>query len=97
MFALQCSSAELCINPTPLEGFRSQGCPSCHRASFFEQLKPVINQDLYERVDTMAEDGLYLHKRHIRGDHGKVLEQAGTVLQHVVVYLKSGEQVPSAH
>ena len=49
---------------------------------------------MFERVETMVEDGLYMHKRHIRGDHGKMLEQAGTVLQHVVVYLKSGEKVP---
>lgn len=41
----------------------------------------------------MEEDGLYLHKRHIRGDHGKMLEQAGTALLHTVVYLKSGEKV----
>ena len=61
------------------------------RASFFEQFKP--DAELFQRVDTMAEDGLYLHKRHIRGDHGKMLEQAGTVLQHTVVYLKQAEKV----
>ena len=70
-----------------------EGCPCCHRASFFEELKPLINTDLFERVEALLEDGLYMHKRHIRGDHGKMLEQAGTVLQHVVVYLKSGEKV----
>ena len=41
----------------------------------------------------MSEDGLYLHKRHIRGDHGKMLEQAGTVLQHTVIYLKQADKV----
>ena len=43
----------------------------------------------------MEEDGLYLHKRHIRGEHGKMLEQAGTVLLHTLVYLKAGEQARS--
>ena len=41
----------------------------------------------------MSEDGLYLHKRHIRGDHGRMLEQAGTVLQHTLIYLKQADKV----
>lgn len=47
----------------------------------------------FARVSRMEEDGLYLHKRHIRGDHGKMLEQAGTALLHTVVYLKAGKKV----
>jgi len=41
----------------------------------------------------MSEVGLYLHKRHIRGDHGKMLEQAGTVLQHTLIYVKTADKV----
>ena len=81
--------------PQPARKVLDQVCTPCYRAVFFEQLRLMISGEWYERVDAMAEDGLYLHKRHIRGDHGKMLEQAGTVLQHVVVYLKSGEKVPA--
>ncbi len=63
--------------------------------AYFEQLRPTIDSALYQRVDAMEEDGLYLHKRHIRGEHGKMLEQAGTVLLHTVVYLRAGEQARS--
>jgi hypothetical protein len=65
---------------------------SC-RSAFFQQLKPLIDGGLLEKVDEMREVGLYLHKRHIRGDHGKMLEQAGTVLQHTLVYIKTADKV----
>ena len=65
---------------------------SC-RCVFFQQLKPLIDGGLLEKVDKMREVGLYLHKRHIRGDHGKMLEQAGTVLQHTLVYIKTADKV----
>ena len=64
-----------------------------YRSVFFQQLKPLIDGGLLERVDEMREVGLYLHKRHIRGDHGKMLEQAGTVLQHTLVYIKTADKV----
>ena len=64
------------------------------RAPYFQLLsKAVVDGSSFERRNTMSEDGLYLHKRHIRGDHGKMLEQAGTVLQHTVIYLKEAENV----
>ena len=43
----------------------------------------------------MSEDGLYIHKRHIRGDHGKMLEHAGTALQHTLIYVKTADKVCS--
>ncbi len=64
------------------------------RAPYFQLLsKAIVDGPSFERKDTMSEDGLYLHKRHIRGDHGKMLEQAGTVLQHTVIYLKEADKV----
>ena len=65
---------------------------SC-RHQFLEQLRPTLDTSHFACVSTMVEDGLYLHKRHIRGDHGKMLEQAGTALLHTVVYLKAGMKV----
>ena len=64
------------------------------RSPYFRLLlKTVGDGSLLERKDTMSEDGLYLHKRHIRGDHDKILEQAGTVLQHTLIYLKQANKV----
>ena len=64
------------------------------RAPYFQLLyKAVVDGSTFERKETMSEDGLYLHKRHIRGDHGKMLEQAGTVLQHTLIYLKQADKV----
>ena len=53
----------------------------------------MLETSQFATVSSMDEDGLYLHKRHIRGDHGKMLEQAGTVLLHTLIYLKSGDKV----
>ena len=47
-------------------------------------------------METMSKEGLYIHKRHIRGDHGKMLEQAGTVLQHTLIYVKTADKVKIA-
>ena len=74
----------------PLQG-HDAACYLC-RADFFVQLRPAIDTNVFQRVEALTEDGLYLHKRHIRGEHGKMLEQAGTVLQHTTVYIKEGEQ-----
>ena len=41
----------------------------------------------------MSDEGLYIHKRHIRGDHGKMLKQAGTALQHTLIYVKTADKV----
>ncbi|CAL8466015.1 g5551 [Coccomyxa elongata] len=62
---------------------------------YLEQLRPSLDLSQFARVSSMEEDGLYLHKRHIRGDHGKMLEQAGTALLHTIVYLKSGKKIVS--
>ena len=63
------------------------------RHQYLDQLRPSLDLSHFARVSSMEEDGLYLHKRHIRGDHGKMLEQAGTALLHTVVYLKNGKKV----
>jgi hypothetical protein len=76
----------------PVSGQQVTTDCSC-RSVFFQQLKPLVDGGLLEKVDEMREVGLYLHKRHIRGDHGKMLEQAGTVLQHTVVYIKTADKV----
>ena len=42
------------------------------------------------------EDGLYLYKRPVRSassEHGMLLAQLGTILHHVIVYVKSGKKV----
>ena len=43
----------------------------------------------------IKEDGIYLHKRPVKsaGGQADVLRQAGTVFYHVVVYIKTGDQV----
>jgi hypothetical protein len=53
----------------------------------------MLDTQHFASVATISDDGLYLHKRHIRGNHGKMLEQAGTVLLHTLLYLKSGDKV----
>ncbi len=42
-------------------------------------------------VDSITEDGLYIGKRAIRGAQGQgdLLNQAGTVLYHTVVYIRA--------
>ncbi|KAG2493415.1 hypothetical protein HYH03_008540 [Edaphochlamys debaryana] len=47
-----------------------------------------------EPVAAIAEDGIYLHKRPVRGvDGSSPLAVCGTVLHHVLVYVKQGSQL----
>ena len=63
------------------------------RSSYVQQLQSFIDVTRFERKSTMSEDGLYIHKRNIRGDHGKMLEHAGTALQHTLIYVKTADKV----
>ena len=54
-----------------------------------------MDSDTYTKVDSIAEDGLYIGKRAIRGAQGQgdLLNQAGTVLYHTVLYIKANGRV----
>ena len=66
------------------------------QASIFQQLQSQLDTTRFQIMETMSKEGLYIHKRHIRGDHGKMLEQAGTVLQHTLIYVKTADKVKIA-
>ena len=75
-----------------LVGFKH---PMKCRQAYYRRLREKIDTDIFKVVDTIEEDGLYIGKRAIRGAQGQgdLLNQAGTVFYHTVVYIRSKSKV----
>ena len=67
------------------------------RQAYFQRLRKELDSETYTKVDYITEDGLYIGKRAIRGAQGQgdLLNPAGTVLYHTVLYIKANGKVSS--
>ena len=77
--------------------FWARGQPQLclHRTDYFKRLRNHINVADFEVVDTVEADGLYIFKRPVRAatGQGQMLNQAGTVFYHVLLYIKAAGKV----
>jgi hypothetical protein len=65
------------------------------KQNFFSRLSGKIETHLFSVAHTFDKDGIYLYKRPVRSaspQHAALLAQAGTVFNHVIVYLKQAGQ-----
>ena len=78
---------------THLTGHRPRLC--LHRTDYFSRLRNHINVADFEVVDAVEADGLYIFKRPVRAaaGQGRMLNQAGTVFHHVVLYIRATGKV----
>ncbi len=76
-------------------------CAALNRVQYLHRLKTHVREEfggVFAAVNSISEDGLYIHKRPVRvmGDalgQTAVLQQAGSVFHHVILYVKAGDQV----
>lgn len=74
-----------------------------HRASYCKRVGKILDHKDCHVVDAMTQPGLYLYKRPVRGGSGggggsmlsaeKLLEQAGSIMHHIVLYVKADDEV----
>lgn len=66
-----------------------------YRQDYFTKLKKAIDDSWFLVVENIEEDGLYVGKRAIRGAQGQgdLLNQAGTVFYHTVLYVRANGKV----
>lgn len=65
--------------------------PGETKQSYFSRLSRKIEKHLFSATHSFDKDGIYLYKRPVRSatpQHAALLAQAGTVFNHVIVYLK---------
>jgi len=66
------------------------------RAQYLQRLRRSLDAQAFHSARSLAEPGIYVWKRRIRaaaGSQAAMLELAGTVFYHVVVYVKEGDKV----
>ena len=81
---------------TLLETRRLAACR--RRAQYLQRLRRLLDVQAFQSVRCLAEPGVYVWKRRLRaaaGSQAAMLELAGTVFHHVVVYVKEGDKVCS--
>ena len=69
--------------------------PGETKQSYFSRLAAKVEEHLFSATHTFDKDGIYLYKRPVRSatpQHEALLAQAGTVFNHVIVYLKRSGQ-----
>ena len=95
--ALSCKFASV-LRPPVCQGASEPSaihlCTSTCRAAYFARLRTALDRSHFQVLDDFEGDGLYLHKRPVRGAGGAAfLAHGGTVFHHVVLYVKRGDEV----
>lgn len=66
-------------------------CRACRRAAYAARVGKALDLKHCRVAHTMEEDGLYLHKRPVRGagSAANILSQAGSIFHHIVLFVKT--------
>mmetsp|Transcript_14992 Transcript_14992/g.45253 ORF Transcript_14992/g.45253 Transcript_14992/m.45253 type:complete len:405 (+) Transcript_14992:147-1361(+) len=77
--------------------------PEESMASYCKRVGKILDHKDCHVVDAMTQPGLYLYKRPVRGGSGggggsmlsaeKLLEQAGSIMHHIVLYVKADDEL----